>query len=106
MLVNAGFCKMVSKANKGSAMMSLMITSIITSRKAELDQLSLGLGPVLKEARKNPEMCKRLFVYDESVNDLSPERATSLLYMDQLESNLQGYLKMYMENKGNLDFSF
>ena len=47
MLAQAGFCKRLNKMNKGGTMMSLMISSIITSRKAELDQFAITLGPVL-----------------------------------------------------------
>ena len=106
MLVQAGFCKRLNKTNKGGAMMSLMISSIITSRKAELDQFAVGLGPLLKEAKKFPEMCRRLFVYDESMDALSPEMVKDLLYMDQLESNLREYLEKYIDSKGNSRFSF
>ena len=87
-------------------MMSLMISSIVTSRKAELDQFAIGLGPVLEEARKFPELCRQLFVYDESTDDLTPERMKSLLYMGNLESNLQDHLNKYIEMKGNYDLDF
>ena len=102
MLVQAGFCKRLNKMNKGGAMMSLMISSIITSRKAELDQFAIGLGPVLQEAKKFPEMCRRLFVYDGSMDTLSPQIVKNLLYMDQLESNLKEYLEKYIESKGTI----
>lgn len=81
-------------------MMSLMISTIITSRKAELDQFAMGLGPVLKEAIKFPEMCKRLLVYDESMDALTPKMVKNLLHTAQLESNLKEYLEKYIESKG------
>lgn len=82
-------------------MMSLMINSIITSRKAELDQFAQGLSPILTEARKVPEICRPLFVHDENMEELNPEKIKSLLDMDLLESNLQEYLKMYIDSKGD-----
>ena len=48
-LVETGFTKRLVKANKREAITSIMLNNVILSRKAELDQFSQGLGPVLRE---------------------------------------------------------
>ena len=81
-LVNAGFTKQLTKANKGGTMMGLMIHFLISSGKAELDQFAQGLGPVLKG---NLIICKPLFVLNEDNAKITPEKFKALLQ----ESNLK-----------------
>lgn len=100
LLVQAGFTKQLSKDNKGGAMMSIMIHSLISSRKAELDQFALGLGPVLKAAKENPTVCKPLFVYDEENCKVTPEKLKALLYEANLDDKLKGYFHDYIDSKG------
>ena len=99
MLVNSGFTKQLLKANKGSAMMSLMIHSLITSRKAELDQFAFGLGPVLKAAQKQPSVCKPLFVFEEGSAMLTPEIFKELLSENDLEDRLKAYFHDYIDSR-------
>lgn len=99
-LIDAGFTKLLTKDNKGSAIISLMMNSIISSRKAELDQFAQGLDRVLKEARKVPEVCKPLFVYNKNVEKLTAEKFEALLHVHDLENNLKDYLHEYIGSKG------
>ena len=98
--MNAGFTKLLTKDNKRSAVISLMIHSIISSRKAELDQFSQGLEPLLREARKVPEMFKPLFVYSQNTKQLTAECFKALINSDCLEDNLKEYLDKYIDSKG------
>ena len=84
--------------------MSLMIHSIISSRKAELDQFAQGLEPLLREARKVSEMFKPLFVYGQDTKQLTPECFKALIDSDCLEDNLKEYLDKYIDSKGTCIF--
>ena len=62
LLAEAGFPQVLSVSNKLEAITALCVHSVILSRKAELDQFAVGLGPVLGVAMKYPDMMKSMFV--------------------------------------------
>ncbi|XP_028400610.1 G2/M phase-specific E3 ubiquitin-protein ligase-like [Dendronephthya gigantea] len=62
-LVETGFTKKITKENKLEAITSIMLNTVILMRKAELDQFGQGLGPILNEAQKHPDVFKPLFVH-------------------------------------------
>ncbi|XP_068725046.1 G2/M phase-specific E3 ubiquitin-protein ligase-like [Montipora capricornis] len=62
LLAEAGFPQVLSVSNKLEAITALCVHSVILSRKAELDQFAVGLGPVLGVAMKYPDMMKSVFV--------------------------------------------
>lgn len=100
-MVDAGFCKLLNETNKSSGIMSVIMNSVITSRKAELDQFALGLGPLLTEAKKAADVFRPLFVHDDSMDHLDSDQVMSLMEIGQLEKKLQEYLEMYIGGKGN-----
>ena len=95
-LIDAGFTKRLNKENKGSAIVCLMFHCIIASRKAEAE----GMDRILQQARKYPDLCKPLFVYDEETNKLDPEKFKAILDTNDLEEKLKEYFFQYIESKG------
>ena len=81
-------------------MCSLMIHSITSSRKAELDQFAQGLDLLLIEAKKAPEMFKPLFVYNQNTVKLNAENFKDILDISCLEDNLREHLQKYIDSKG------
>ena len=100
-LVETGFTKKLTKENKLKAITSIMLNSVILVRKAELDQFSHGLGPILGKARLHPEIFKPLFVHVGEV-DLTPEMLKSLLQDTHLDDRLKGYFYKYIDHLGML----
>ena len=100
-LVETGFTKKLSKENKLEPITSIMLNSVILVRKAELDQFSHGLGPILNKARLYPEIFKPLFVHAGEV-DLTPEKFRSLLLDTHLDDRLKGYFYKYIDHLGML----
>ena len=83
--------------------MAVMLHSVILSRKAELDQLSDGLGSLLCTVRDNREICKPLFVQEDDNNKVTKEKMMSLLvFTDQLSEQLKKFFIDYIEMKGKL----
>ena len=100
-LVETGFTKKLSKENKLQAITSIMLNSVILIRKAEIDQFSHGLGPILNEARMHPDIFKPLFVYVGDV-DVTPKKFKSLLLDTNLDEILKGYFYKYIDCLGML----
>lgn len=100
-LVETGFTKKITKENKLEAITSIMLNSVILMRKAELDQFCQGLGPILNEARKHPDVFKPLFVHVGDV-DLTPKKFKSLLLDTNLDDTLKGYFYNYIDHLGML----
>ena len=97
-LVETGFTKMLSKTNKYEAISSIMLNSVILSRKAELDQFIEGLGPVIREAHYHSEIFKPLFVHSED-QVLSPELFQSLLLDRSLDPTMKGYFHKFIDEQ-------
>lgn len=101
-LVDAGFTKALTVENKGEAMMTVMLHCVILSRKAELDQFSDGLGPLLTKIRSNADICKPLLVQSIDDTKVTAEKLKSLLVFEKLTEPLQQFLIDYIEMKGKL----
>jgi hypothetical protein len=99
-LIDAGFTKRLNRENKASAIVCLIFHCIIASRKAELDQLSEGLDRILQQARKYPDLCKPLLVYDEETNRLNPDNFKALLHTHGLDEKLKEFFFQYIDSKG------
>ncbi|XP_062499230.1 uncharacterized protein LOC134176580 [Corticium candelabrum] len=88
-LAIAGYTHRLTSTNKADAMLKIMLHDVILSRKAEIDQLALGLGPVLELAKANPESMRSLF----TATDLKPLTSESFLELCTFQPTVPADLK-------------
>lgn len=76
------------------------ITKVVPWWASELDQLALGLRPVLKAALEQPTICQLLFVFEDTAK-ITVEKFKALLNESHLEDkNLKGYFHQYINSNG------
>ena len=102
LLAEAGFPQVLSVSNKLEAITALCVHSVILSRKAELDQFAVGLGPVLGVAMKYPDMMKSMFVSCSEPASLSvtPAAFKDLLVFEDVHDKVKEYFLEYIEKEG------
>ena len=83
-------------------MMTTMLHCVILSRKAELDHIAEGLGPLLNRIREHPDICKPLLVQSDNNGKVTVEKLKSLLMFEEVTEPLRKYLIDYIETKGKL----
>ena len=93
LLAEAGFPQVLSVSNKLEAITASCVHSVILSRKAELDQFAVGLGPVLVVAMKYPDMMKSMFVSCPEPASLSvtPAAFKDLLVFEDVQDKVKEY---------------
>ena len=76
--------------------------SVILSRKAELDQFAVGLGPVLGLAKKYPDVLKSLFVNcsEPGSASVTPAAFKGLLVLEGLQDKGKEYFLEYIDKEG------
>lgn len=74
--------------------------SVILSRKGALDQFVLGLGPLLEQAKKHPELIKPLLVGSESSEVITPDKFKKLIVFHGVEEKVKGYFLEFIEKEG------
>ncbi|XP_062512388.1 uncharacterized protein LOC134188205 isoform X1 [Corticium candelabrum] len=104
-LAIAGYTHRLTSTNKADAMLKIMLHDVILSRKAEIDQLALGLGPVLELAKANPESMRSLF----TATDLKPLTSESFLELCTFQPTVPADLKtsfiQYVQEAGSKKLS-
>jgi hypothetical protein len=106
LLVESGFPHFLSLENRFQAMTSLVLHAVILSRKAEVDQLMEGLGPLLQRIKNHPEKFEPLFVAGACEPPLS-EDLFSIVDYDDVDERMKEYFTRYVREAGNpcnLDF--
>ena len=102
LLADAGFSQVPSMCNKIEAVTTLCEHSVILSRKAELDQFALGLGPVLGLAKKYPDVMKSLLVscLEPASASVTPAAFKSLLVFEEVQEKVKEYFPEYIDKEG------
>jgi hypothetical protein len=85
--------------NRHQAVFSLCLHSVIPSRKAELDQFIVGLGPIIESVRRYPEVMKSVFVGGEAKPPTAKE-FMDLVVFENVDGLLQEFLQQYLVTEG------
>ena len=108
LLAEAGFPKVLSVSNRLEAITALCVHSVILSRKAELDQFAVGLGPVLGLAKKYPDVLKSLFVNcsEPGSASVTPAEFKGLLVFEGLQDKVKEYFLEYIDREGRTYYRY
>jgi hypothetical protein len=90
-LTTAGYTHQLTSNNKADAMLKILRQDVLLSRKAELDQLAEGLGPVLEIIQRNPDVMRPY--YTSTI--IQPLTAESFLDICSFESTIPANLKAF-----------
>ena len=99
-LAAAGYTHRLSSANKADAVLKVLLHEVILSRKAELDQLALGLGPLLDVARQHPEFTSSLLTYTATESLTAQGFLDLCTFESTVPAHLHNYFVQYVRNAG------
>lgn len=99
-LVGAGFTQRLTVSNKADAVMKILVHEIITSRKAEIDQLASGLGPIVDLAQRYPDVVRQLLTAKTSSPLTAEDFETFLDFDTTMPVHLKEFFLRYVKSAG------
>ncbi len=100
LLIEFGFPHTLTLENRFQAMMSLCLHGgVLLSRKAELDQFLLGLGPLVDSIRKYPDVFEPLFV-SSGAKPPTGDDLLSLIDYENVDDEIKQYFIRYVHSEG------
>ena len=99
LLIESGFPHTLTLENRFQAMMSLCLHGVLLSRKAELDQFLLGLGPLVDSIRKYPDVFEPLFV-SSGAKPPTGDDLLSLIDYENVDDEIKQYFIRYVHSEG------
>ena len=103
-IIAAGYTHKVTATNKADMVLKIFLHEIVLSRKAELDQLSVGLGPLMDLARRHPDKIRPLLTASASTPLTSGLFLNLVTYESTLSPNLKDCFVHYVHHSGNQGF--
>ena len=103
-IIAAGYTHKVTATNKADMVLKILLHEIVLSRKAELDQLSVGLGPLMDLARRDPDKIRPLLTASASTPLTSGLIMNLVTYESTLPPKLKDYFVHYVHHSGNQGF--
>jgi hypothetical protein len=99
LLIESGFPHTLTLENRFQAMMSLCLHGVLLSCKAELDQFLLGLGPLVDNIRKYPDVFELLFV-SSGAKPPTGDDLLSLIDYENVDDEIKQYFIRYVHSEG------
>ncbi|XP_062522350.1 G2/M phase-specific E3 ubiquitin-protein ligase-like [Corticium candelabrum] len=97
-IIAAGYTHKVTATNKADMVLKIFLHEIVLSRKAELDQLSVGLGPLMDLARRHPDKIRPLLTASASTPLTSGLFLNLVTYESTLSPNLKDCFVHYVHH--------
>mgnify|MGYP002803387056 FL=1 len=99
LLIESGFPHCLNMENRFQSMTSLCLHGVILSRKAELDQFLIGLGPVAEFIRKYPNIMEQIFVTGHAQQPTADD-FLSLIEYDGVDDEIKEFFIRYLQAEG------
>jgi hypothetical protein len=99
LLIESGFPHCLNIENRFQAMTSLCLHGVLLSRKAELDQFLIGLGPLVECIRKYPNIMEPLFLAGHA-KPPTPDDLLSIIEYESVGDEIKEFFTRYVQAEG------